>query len=435
METNELVADSRETTEPETKLTATPAPEPETEPLPDNSKKADSKPESTPAPVEAMTEPESTTSDIVKTEQLVEPEIFPQVQEEVSPSIISRINEPDAEEPAGTEIKTDIAEIARIKKLEQEIEALKSQSQTFQIQKYLIIFLAIVFLIAIAVIIGNNRRNRPAEKRHPQQPNLHSSIGSHPSSYSIPEPVERDLKSEDTTLNERHEALFDATNTGTDEAISHVEHPSLLTSRFEPEVAEEPVTHAEADSDDVPSPNTILFESIHNESTHQDVNSIITTVDVYLAYRRLTEAESILHNAIDNHPELPELKAKLLEIYAFKKDAKLFTSYLERYQGQLSSKAPKLWANTLTTAAALIPDHPYVADIKVDQTEKQSLTSSHNDVFADSNYTSLEPDTLVDELEIGDIEMPEDELFKVENDDPESFDIDIDLDTDDINKR
>ncbi len=437
MEASEVADVSSVDAEPETKLTATPAAALEAEPLPDSDTSKEPIPEPTPEPaVEAVTEtvePETPATETVEAEQPVEAETPSKTSEGISPGVIAQINEPESEEaegPAGAEIKTDIAEIARIKKLEQEIDSLKSQDQTMLIQKYLIFILAMAFLIAIAIIVANNRKNRPTDNRRPLQPGHRSHLHSHPSSYSPVEPVRRDVEHEDTIFDTQYEVPFDKKDTGTDEAISHIEHPSVLTNRFEPEVENEPVPQAQAPGEDVPSPT--LFETSQNES-QQDVDSIITTVDVYLAYRRLTEAESILHNAIDKHPELTELKAKLLDIYAFKKDKKLFTSYLERYQEELASKAPKLWTNTLATAATLIPDHPYVADIKVDQTAKRPHFNSENEISPDTSSAGLEPDAEVDELVIGDVELPDDELFKIDNDDPEPFDIDLDID--DINKN
>jgi len=376
-------------------------------------------------------------------EQPLEKEVSVKPHEGVSPSIISKINEPETatEEVAGTEVKTDLAEIARIKKLEQDIESLKSQSETLQVQKYLIIILALAFLAALTMIIINNRRGRPTDKGHPSiaEINRHHQPAPEPEIKS--DVTARKEQNADTIYSQRKERLFDATHGGYAGVISQAEHPAGLTNRFEAQVEDkpEPETNVADQNDDLPSPNTLLFES-SNEKTDQDVNSIITTVDVYLAYRRLTEAESILHNSIDNHPELPELKAKLLEIYAFKKDEKLFRRYLERYQEELASKTPQLWDNILALAVTLIPNHPFVADITTNQNGESSITGTSSDTLSDNSNIDIDidieadADAMVDELVIGDIHTTEDELFKVDKEEQDSFDIDIDLDMDDINK-
>ncbi len=413
VKTNQAIAivsgkmDSNERAEPKTDLTATPAPTPEQEQ------------EQEPVSIPALIEPETTLNDTA------EAEITTERSGQVSPSVISQISRPEIKESAGTQINTDLAEIARIKKLEEEIEALKSQGQMLQVFKYLVMVLAIAFLVALAMVIINNRRNRPVAKRHPQKPYLGRSKQSSYSTDIPTNPAIRARESEDTALEVRQEMPFDATHSDAEEVISQNEHPTMLSSHFDAPASDKPEPHPDEQDDDIPTPNTILFESSQNEDD-QDLDSIITTVDVYLAYRRLTEAESILHNSIEQHPELPELKAKLLEIYAFKKDADLFTRYLERYQEELTTKAPKLWKNILSLAVQLIPDHAYVADMHSSQTDEQPVADS--DTSPNANQIDLETDKLVDELIIGDIQRPEDELFRIDQDDQDTFDIDLDMD-------
>jgi len=45
-----------------------------------------------------------------------------------------------------------------------------------------------------------------------------------------------------------------------------------------------------------------------------DVASVLTEGDIYLAYRRYSQAEALISEAIKVHPDSPELKAKLLEM-------------------------------------------------------------------------------------------------------------------------
>ncbi|MCP4994939.1 MAG: hypothetical protein GY934_14315, partial [Gammaproteobacteria bacterium] len=273
-----------------------------------------------------------------------------------------------------------------------------------------------------------NRKNRPTDKEHPQKPFLGKSKQS---SYSSEIPIisaARTATPEERASNMRQEMPFDATHNDPDETISQAEHPATLLNHYEALTTGD----TEMLDDDLPTPNTLLFEPSHNEAgqneADQDIDSILTTVDVYLAYRRLTEAESILHNSIDKHPELPKLKAKLIEVYAFKKDTKLFTRYLEQYQDELASKAPELWGDILSIAKQLIPDHPSVADMHSKHTDEEPLTDSGATSPPESSGINLGPDTMVDELIIGDVKISEDELFALDQDEKDPFDIDLDID-------
>lgn len=342
------------------------------------------------------------------------PEIAAEVTEEPATSVATVIDSPEPEPPSGINITTDRAESERINRLETEIESLKSQSQVFQMQKYLIIILALAFLVALALLIGTNRKNRPAEKKHPQTPIL-----DRPKQFAPLAGIEQEAKVQSGEIKQAHlnrhlEMPFDKSHTGSEEEISFAERPATLSNH---DSVLSPVASVAPTLDESPTPNAILFESSHTEAG-RDIDSIITTVDVYLAYRRLTEAESILHNAIEKHPDSAELKAKLLEIYAFKKDANQFAQYLEKYKEELSAQMPERWAEILVAGIQLMPDHPYM---EAYTKEIQAGNPGTKDIEAG-------PAILVDELIVSDVDMPDDDLFSVDKDDSDPFDIDLDLD-------
>ncbi len=374
-------------------------------------------------PAETKT-PTDTTSPIPFEEDVIKSEATNNIQkadpnlettakplEKPATNIATVIDKSEPEEASGINIATDLAKSERINRLETEIEALKAQSHTLKTQKYLIIILALACLVAFGLLIYTNRKDYPAAKKALQNPvfsqpeqinQLDSSVG--------PQKSER----KQVNPNKHLEMPFDEPDTRPDEEISFAGHQSSLSNH---DSVQSTLESQAATPDELPTPNTILFETSKTE-VDQSIDSIITTVDVYLAYRRLTEAESILHNAIEKHPESSELKAKLLEIYAFKKDAKLFAQNLVKYEEELSVQAPNLWEEILIDGMQLIPDHPFIEAY----TKKIQAGNQDTKDVAAGSYS------LVDELVIVDVDMPDDDLFSIDQDDLDPFDIDLDLD-------
>lgn len=89
-----------------------------------------------------------------------------------------------------------------------------------------------------------------------------------------------------------------------------------------------------------------------------DVGSILMEADIYLAYRRYSQAESLVQEAMEDNPDSPELKAKLLEIYAFRRDKKAFSSYLDQVYPVLQVQSPELWDKVVDMGLHLVPEHP-----------------------------------------------------------------------------
>lgn len=91
-----------------------------------------------------------------------------------------------------------------------------------------------------------------------------------------------------------------------------------------------------------------------------ETETILGEADIYLAYRRYTQAESLIRDAIRQNQKNMELKAKMLEIYAFKKDKENFKTYLEKSAGAIAAASPEIWKEVVTMGQDLIPDHPLI---------------------------------------------------------------------------
>ncbi len=92
-----------------------------------------------------------------------------------------------------------------------------------------------------------------------------------------------------------------------------------------------------------------------------DVASALTEADIYLAYRRYGQAEELIKESIGSNPENMILQAKLLEIYAFRKDRKKFVVTMEAAYQSMISRSPEIWAKVVEMGRNIVPDHELIA--------------------------------------------------------------------------
>ena len=83
----------------------------------------------------------------------------------------------------------------------------------------------------------------------------------------------------------------------------------------------------------------------------------IAEADVYIAYGREAQAEEILKEALKRQPERQAIRAKLLEIYAGRKDAKAFEA-LAREMYDQTGGANDEWPKVVSLGLAIDPTNP-----------------------------------------------------------------------------
>ena len=83
----------------------------------------------------------------------------------------------------------------------------------------------------------------------------------------------------------------------------------------------------------------------------------IAEADVYMAYGRDTQAEEILKDALAKDPTRQPIRAKLLEIYANRKDAKAFEAVAAEIHAATNGEGAE-WAKAVTLGAQLDPGNP-----------------------------------------------------------------------------
>ncbi len=83
----------------------------------------------------------------------------------------------------------------------------------------------------------------------------------------------------------------------------------------------------------------------------------IAEADVYIAYGREAQAEEILKEALKRQPERQAIRAKLLEIYSGRKDAKAFET-LAREMHEMTEGRNEEWPKVVTMGLSLDPTNP-----------------------------------------------------------------------------
>ncbi|WP_316655336.1 FimV/HubP family polar landmark-like protein TapV [Ralstonia condita] len=91
-----------------------------------------------------------------------------------------------------------------------------------------------------------------------------------------------------------------------------------------------------------------------NESNEVDP---IAEADVYIAYGRDVQAEEILREALEQHPERQAIRLKLMEIYANRQDAHGFQTVAEEMLAQVGASSPE-WAEATAMGRKFDPANP-----------------------------------------------------------------------------
>jgi pilus assembly protein FimV len=170
-----------------------------------------------------------------------------------------------------------------------------------------------------------------------------------------------------------------------------------------------------------------------------DIGSILMEADIYLAYRRYSQAESLIEEAMELNPESLELKAKLLEIYAFRRDKKSFSHYLDQIYPLLMNQSPDLWEKVADMGRQLLPEHAaWQQNETADTTALTVEPEAQDETLAEDDPLRQTPFDL--DIDFGDLEVSGNDSEPVsfgdlvqdengsEDDDIPSIDIDFDFD-------
>ncbi|MES9855355.1 MAG: FimV/HubP family polar landmark protein [Sedimenticola sp.] len=116
---------------------------------------------------------------------------------------------------------------------------------------------------------------------------------------------------------------------------------------------------------DNPGESALYQVSENLSNANSDAASVMMEVDIYLAYRRFSQAELLVNTAITTFPESVELKAKLLEIYLFQENREAFSDYLDEVRPLLTRAPSAVWGHIVEMGLDLVPDHPVLVSLAV----------------------------------------------------------------------
>ncbi|MDH3354846.1 MAG: hypothetical protein OEL79_06500 [Chromatiales bacterium] len=127
----------------------------------------------------------------------------------------------------------------------------------------------------------------------------------------------------------------------------------------------------------------------------------LTEADVYMAYGRTQQAESLLKDALESSPDRLELKSKLLEVYFTAKDKEQFDATIADCAEQLQEDEGA-WKKILIMGHELSPENGLFAEApEAEEIEEEELDLGESDdpVFDDVLDIGIDLDELSAEME------------------------------------
>lgn len=90
----------------------------------------------------------------------------------------------------------------------------------------------------------------------------------------------------------------------------------------------------------------------------------IAEAEVYMAYGRDAQAEEILKEAISNNPDRHEIRVKLLEIYAARRNTVTFEAVAGELYAALGNKSSPLWDKACEMGRSIDPTNPLYGGVQ-----------------------------------------------------------------------
>ncbi|MDX1250981.1 MAG: FimV family protein [Gammaproteobacteria bacterium] len=120
---------------------------------------------------------------------------------------------------------------------------------------------------------------------------------------------------------------------------------------------------AVADEEAAASEPAVVSPKSQAHAIHAEEGIIdpIAEADVYLAYKRYEQAESLIKDAMRHDPQRHDLVLKLLEIYHAAKNRDAFETQAETLYAALGGEDHPMWHKVVEMGRQLCPDHPLFA--------------------------------------------------------------------------
>ena len=139
----------------------------------------------------------------------------------------------------------------------------------------------------------------------------------------------------------------------------------------------------------VDTSNSMFNSSFSPSASQLDTNEVdpVAEADVYIAYGRDAQAEEILKEALRTQPERDAVRAKLLEIYSNRKDARAFEAMATELYGRTGGNGEE-WQQAAALGVMLFdPENPLYAGGKAAARTPASAPADELDLDALLNTT------------------------------------------------
>jgi len=119
---------------------------------------------------------------------------------------------------------------------------------------------------------------------------------------------------------------------------------------------------AETGGQSVDTSNSVFNSNFAPSASQLDTNEVdpVAEADVYIAYGRDAQAEEILKEALRNNPERHQVRLKLLEIYAGRKDTRAFETQASELYALTKGQGDE-WAQATALGQSIDADNPLYA--------------------------------------------------------------------------
>ena len=117
----------------------------------------------------------------------------------------------------------------------------------------------------------------------------------------------------------------------------------------------------------------------------------IAEAEVYMAYGRDAQAEEILKEAISKNPDRPEVRVKLLEVYAARRNTTAFESVAGELYAALGNKQSPLWDKACEMGRSIDPTNPLYGGVQAVTPAVAVGTVAATDVIA-GGAVAVEPE-------------------------------------------
>ncbi len=148
---------------------------------------------------------------------------------------------------------------------------------------------------------------------------------------------------------------------------------------------------AVVDADELAATEEI--EAVSEDQVSEEQDDVLNEVDVYLAYGLYDNAEDLLKESLDNHPERADYRAKLLDTYFATKNKDAFVKEAEILKS-LGGAADRFWARVQTMGFELAPENDLFSGgkdspVSIEDLEYAKPETPDFDIGADEDETAF----------------------------------------------